>query len=744
MLRILVILSAMIVHCTIPCVASDAVRGSVAVADSLSRPANSFILNDDVGRTMRLSAWRWYARPGDTVSDLRSLHMIDSTWLPVSTIEQFSATPALATAQYGVVCLPLTVDSSLAGKPVVLIVEGYRLHELYYMGLPSMEIWFAGANIGSIGVPSSRAEYEISDLYRKRYYFSLTLPARAGVYPLALRYSWFENLRFIAKYPAFKTSNAVKTSGVVLRLAQAETADKVRRLDEFDQEYLLICCIFCVVITLIHGGTTLLTQREFTPLLLVGCTLSSGLQAFANYIRVGGIYVSKEISLLNIALFISIANILSGTFLVLMIFRLTRKTIPRFVYVALALFIGLRLIMPFWDTKVAWQNICFIATDTAITYGRIVLIIGEILRILRFERQKESWILIGGTVCYLIGSQIQAYSTYRYMLMGEAVPSFMYIISRFGYYMAMPLAVSAILALRNAETNIRLQRYNEELETAVQQRTKQLSETNTQLEHTNTQLQELHTEKRDFLSMVVHDIKNPMSVISAANEMLKEELHHRKAQSPEDKTEQKESLNNEDLMLGLTKQAVMQIEKMLSDLREVNQLEEGGVRGLHIQPVHFQTIIEQILATNLLLAEKKQQTLILQKEHPSHDQDLIILADPDAVIHIMDNLVSNAIKYSPLGGTITLILVITDTQVQCYIRDAGKGIPPNDIPFLFGKYKRLSPQPTGGETSSGLGLFIAKRMTEQMQGDLRYTGQYGEYGCFEIAFPRVQSSATTS
>ncbi len=745
MLRILVIM-IVIVYSTVACSASDTLHSSTVRADSLSLPANSFILNDDIGRTMRLSAWRWYARPGDTVSSLHTLQTIDTTWLPVSTIEQFSATSALATSQYGVLCLPLTVDSSIAGKPVVLILEGYRLHELYYMWLPAMEIWFAGTHIGSIGVPSSRAEYESNDLYRKRYYFSLTLPAQAGVYPLALRYSWFENLRFIKKHPAFSTHNLVKTSGIVMQLAQTATADKVRRLDEFDQDYLLVCCVFCVVITLMHGGITLLTQRgSATHLLLIGCTLSGALQSFANFIRAGGIYVPKEINMLNAIIIISIANILSGTFLVLIVFRLTRKAIPRYVYVLLALFIVLRMIMPFWDTKVAWQNLCFTVTDAIITYGRTLLILGEILRIMRFERQKESWILIGGVLCYLVGTQIQTYATYRYMVVGDPVPSFFYMFSRFGYYMAMPLAVSAILALRNAETNTRLQRYNEELETAVQERTRQLSETNTRLAYTNIRLQELHTEKRDFLSMVVHDLRNPISVISAASDILKEELLHRKDQShQDDHAEQEKSPKSEEQMLGLTTQAVMQMQKLLADLTEVNQLEEGGAVEMHRQPVHFQSIIEQILATNHLLAEKKQQTLILQKENLLHDQDVMILADPDALVQIMDNLVSNAVKYSPLGGTITLRLVVTDTQVQCHIRDAGKGIPPEDIPLLFGKFKRLSPQPTAGETSSGLGLFIAKRMTEQMQGDLRYTGHYGEYGCFEIAFPRVQSVGMTS
>jgi signal transduction histidine kinase len=86
--------------------------------------------------------------------------------------------------------------------------------------------------------------------------------------------------------------------------------------------------------------------------------------------------------------------------------------------------------------------------------------------------------------------------------------------------------------------------------------------------------------------------------------------------------------------------------------------------------------------------------------------------DPDRLREAIDNLVSNAIKYSPVGGIIELSLAIGDEGAVIRVKDDGAGLSQDDLARLFGRFQRLSAKPTGGENSTGLGLFIVKRIVE--------------------------------
>ena len=92
--------------------------------------------------------------------------------------------------------------------------------------------------------------------------------------------------------------------------------------------------------------------------------------------------------------------------------------------------------------------------------------------------------------------------------------------------------------------------------------------------------------------------------------------------------------------------------------------------------------------------------------------------DPDRLREAVDNLVSNAIKYSPTGGKIELVVTRQDDGTVISVRDEGAGLSPEDISRLFGRFQRLSAKPTGGESSTGLGLSIVKRIVELHGGPI--------------------------
>jgi signal transduction histidine kinase len=131
------------------------------------------------------------------------------------------------------------------------------------------------------------------------------------------------------------------------------------------------------------------------------------------------------------------------------------------------------------------------------------------------------------------------------------------------------------------------------------------------------------------------------------------------------------------------------------------------------EQVDLVTMLGEIVTANRALAEKKQQSIRLAA--PSH---LMWSCDPDRLREAVENLVSNAIKYSPIGGNIELTMSRADDDVLIRVADEGAGLSEEDTSRLFGRFQRLSARPTGGESSTGLGLSIVKRIVELHRGSV--------------------------
>jgi signal transduction histidine kinase len=107
----------------------------------------------------------------------------------------------------------------------------------------------------------------------------------------------------------------------------------------------------------------------------------------------------------------------------------------------------------------------------------------------------------------------------------------------------------------------------------------------------------------------------------------------------------------------------------------------------------------------------------------------------------IDNLVSNAIKYSPIGGKIAVLVNHTDNNTVIHIADEGAGLSPEDLGRLFGRFQRLSAKPTGGESSTGLGLSIVKRIIDMHGGQVTAESPGpGQGSTFTIVLPATDMS----
>jgi len=116
----------------------------------------------------------------------------------------------------------------------------------------------------------------------------------------------------------------------------------------------------------------------------------------------------------------------------------------------------------------------------------------------------------------------------------------------------------------------------------------------------------------------------------------------------------------------------------------------------------------------------------------STDLELRVSADKVYTEQIIENLVSNAIKYSPNGSKVHVEATDNGETVRVSVRDEGPGLTPEDQKKLFRKFQPLSAKPTGGETSTGLGLSIVKTFTEKMGGKVSYETQLGKGTTFHI------------
>jgi signal transduction histidine kinase len=125
------------------------------------------------------------------------------------------------------------------------------------------------------------------------------------------------------------------------------------------------------------------------------------------------------------------------------------------------------------------------------------------------------------------------------------------------------------------------------------------------------------------------------------------------------------------------------------------------------EPVDIAVLVQEVAEANRPLASRKEQTITV-----SAPPNRAAMCDADRIREAIDNLVSNAVKYSPLGGAIELLVAQEEDDIVVYVRDQGAGLSPEDMSRLFGRFQRLSAKPTAGESSTGLGLSIVKRIID--------------------------------
>jgi signal transduction histidine kinase len=148
--------------------------------------------------------------------------------------------------------------------------------------------------------------------------------------------------------------------------------------------------------------------------------------------------------------------------------------------------------------------------------------------------------------------------------------------------------------------------------------------------------------------------------------------------------------------------------------------------------------MRQIAASFEGVAKRKHINMVFESNPDNVEWRL----DHSLIEQIVENLVSNSVKFSPVKKDVTLSVVEKENRVQIRIADQGPGIHPDELHKLFQKYQRLSNKPTGGESSTGLGLSIVKKYVEGMGGKVWCESEWGKGATFVVEFPRETTKAT--
>jgi signal transduction histidine kinase/Flp pilus assembly protein TadD len=233
----------------------------------------------------------------------------------------------------------------------------------------------------------------------------------------------------------------------------------------------------------------------------------------------------------------------------------------------------------------------------------------------------------------------------------------------------------------------------------------------------NRNLNEAIKEKNELMSIAAHDLKNPLTAILMATSHL---------------SKNGDMLNAGKIVDGI-KRIDISAERMMAIITQLLSSDaiESGKIILSPAQLNLVDLGMEMVDDYRERALQKQITIHFTSDNP----EILIYTDRGATKQVLDNLLSNAVKYSPLGRNIYISVTRNADGATFEIKDEGPGLTKDDKRKLFQKFARLSAKPTNNEQSTGLGLSIAKKLAEKMNGQLRCESEYGKGAVFIADFP---------
>ena len=258
-----------------------------------------------------------------------------------------------------------------------------------------------------------------------------------------------------------------------------------------------------------------------------------------------------------------------------------------------------------------------------------------------------------------------------------------------------------------------LREHNTRLEKAVDDATRELREANRALATSNLELLETDRMRDKFVANVTHDLRTPLTAIKGAAENL---LDHIAGALSTDQREYVEIVRDHATRLAGT----------VNELLEVARLQGDHVE-LRAESVDAYGVVEEVAAGLLPIARERQVELEVR------GAETRVTADREKLRRAVENLVSNAIKFTSDGGHVTVEVSTARDGVEVAVRDTGHGIPSEELPRLFERFYRGSTR----ESGTGLGLSIARNLVRLHGGDITVASEVGQGSEFRVRLPRI-------
>ncbi|WP_462412074.1 ATP-binding protein [Neobacillus sp. Marseille-QA0830] len=232
-----------------------------------------------------------------------------------------------------------------------------------------------------------------------------------------------------------------------------------------------------------------------------------------------------------------------------------------------------------------------------------------------------------------------------------------------------------------------------------------------------TEERQLEKMRKDFIANVSHELRTPISMLQGYSEAIVDDI----AESQEEKREMAKVIYDESLRMG----------RLVNELLDLARMEAGHIQ-LTIEEVDLSAFVQRIIHKFQGLAKENGIQLNAEIE----DGLPFIHIDPDRIEQVLTNLIDNAIRHTPIGGSVILKAAFEDKGIRIEVEDSGSGITEEDLPFVFERFYKGDKARTRGKSGTGLGLAIAKNIIEAHRGQISVRSKFGQGTTFSFLLPR--------
>lgn len=244
-------------------------------------------------------------------------------------------------------------------------------------------------------------------------------------------------------------------------------------------------------------------------------------------------------------------------------------------------------------------------------------------------------------------------------------------------------------------------------------------------------LKELDSFKSRLYTNLTHEFRTPLTVVLGMTDQLENESRQLKLEAP-----QKKNLKEGFQMIRRNGQSLL---RLINQLLDLSKLENRSLQ-LHYVQADIINYVRYLTESFRALANSRNISLQFFSEVEKLDMDF----DPDQLMQIFTNLISNALKFTPSGGAVNIRLAKADKAFMLEVKDTGFGIPASDLPYIFDRFYQVDASSTRSSEGTGIGLAHTQELVRLMEGSIEVNSFLGEGSCFQISLPVRNLAAFSS